>query len=89
METMGLLLNVVGAIILALSTNRFFKWVVLSIKAFDVFMGSYASNLPTLAVTGSGENVQKEYGRTQKWMGLGVGLVVLGFILQLVAAMRR
>lgn len=84
MIIIGLVCNLLGAIVLAVSTGKFFYWIVLSIKAHDVYIQSQCSNHDILRVEGVAGGISESFKKCKFPMLVGIVLMIIGFIFQLI-----
>ncbi|HOX40550.1 MAG TPA: hypothetical protein P5567_09630 [Kiritimatiellia bacterium] len=78
----GLSLNIIGSVIIAISLGSFFKWVNLALGANDM------ANSGGPVVTGASRHVDRAHRLGSGWTWLGVVLLILGFVCQLIAAIK-
>jgi hypothetical protein len=82
LNIVGLSLNIIGSVIVAISLNSFFKWVNLALGANDM------ANSGGPIVTGTSRHVDQAHKAGSGWTWLGVVILILGFVCQLVAAFK-
>ena len=81
----GLFLNTIGSIILAIALNKTTKMLDTSITALEHFKDTYLRGGDVLSFTGMDTHRKKALKNSKVITNIGLTLLILGFVLQIIS----
>jgi hypothetical protein len=85
----GLILNLIGAIVIAVAQSRLATVINGWLLALDFYVETFLAQGPIVRFEGWDKQMERQLPSTQRWSSFGWILIVVGVALQIPAALSK